>query len=72
MDEKSTWADNDVTVCGPIAAGIAGIGLVAFLALGWLPANWLTTGLAGILFYCMIMIVIAQFGEFLWHWITSE
>ena len=72
MDEKSTWAEDGVTVFGRIAAGVAGIGLVALVARGWLPLNWLTAGLAGILLYCMIMIAITHFGEFLWQWIKSQ
>jgi hypothetical protein len=72
MSDKSTWIEDGTTAFGRIIAGVAGICLVVLLALGWHPPDWLTAGVAAILFYCGIMIAIAQFGEFLWQWIRSK
>jgi hypothetical protein len=72
MSDNSTWIGDDVNAAGRIAAGLAGIGLIVLMAFGWLPPDWLTAGIAGILFYCMIMISIAQFFEFLWRRIRSK
>ena len=67
MANKSTWIDSDIPVSGRIAAGLAAIGLVLLMAFGWKPPSWLTGGLAGILFYCGIMIAIGQLGELVWR-----
>ena len=72
MSEKTTWADDGVTTFGRIASGIAAIGIVVLFALGWKPPDWLTAGIAGILFYCMILIAIIQLGELVWQRIRSK
>jgi hypothetical protein len=72
MSDKSTWIEDGTTTFGRVAAGIAGIGLVVLFAFGWRPPDWLTAGLAGILFYCGIMIAIGQLGELVWRRIKSK
>ena len=68
----SGWSDDGVTTFGRVAAGIAAVGIVVLFALGWQPPGWLTAGIAGILFYCMILIAIIQFGELLWQRIRKK
>ncbi len=66
------WIEDDVPKLGRVVAGLAGVGIVVLFAIGWRPPLWLVGGAAGILFYCAIIIAIAQLGELIWKWVRRK
>jgi hypothetical protein len=64
--------EDGVTTFGRVAAGLAGFGMIIMFALGWKPPSWLAAGIAGILFYCVILIAIGQFCQLVWEWGRSK
>ncbi len=72
VQDMSNLVEPETSALARVAAGQAGTGMLVLFAAGWMPPTWLTAGVAGILFYCMIMIAIAQLAEFIWQWPKSR